>query len=84
MSFVVRGVRQGRPHVTDNMWSSYFWCPLYTCSRSNSTTYSQGRVAYPDANHTQQNSEFINKISVHIDLLHAVVPKAVLATALLV
>ncbi len=41
---------------------------------SNSTRLSQlpGR---------QQNSEFIKKISVHIDLLHAVVPRAVLAAA---
>ncbi len=41
-------------------------------------------MAYPDGNHAPQHSEFIKKISVHIDLLHAVVPKAVLATAFMV
>ncbi len=41
-------------------------------------------MAYPDGNHAQQNSEFVIKISVHIDLLHAVVPKAGLATAFMV
>ncbi len=38
-------------------------------------------VSYPDGNKTQN---LYKKISVHIDLLHAVVPRAVLATASLV
>ncbi len=41
-------------------------------------------MAYPDGNHAQQNSEFIKKTSVRIDLLHTVVPKAVLASAFMV
>ncbi len=36
------------------------------------------------ANQAQQNSEFIIIKSVHIDLLHAVVPRAVLATVFMV
>ncbi len=40
----MRGCRQGRPHVTENMWSSYLWLPLYMYTVaviSNSTRYSQ-------------------------------------------
>ncbi len=41
-------------------------------------------MAYPGRNHAIKLRIYNNKQSVRIDLLHAVVPKAVLATAFMV
>ncbi len=81
--FIITSVAVG---LTGIMWSSYFHviCMVYrNRNHANHTVYSGHTMKLDLISVTQ--TEVINKnISVNIDLLQAVVPKAVLATASLV